>query len=472
MLFSSYEFMLFFLPIVLTGYFLVGPRVGKTIAHLWLVLASLVFYGWFNPAYLWIILSSVIVNYAVVRLIERCRIGGHARRAVFTLGILFNLGLIGYYKYADFLIENSNALLRTEFPALHILLPLGISFFTFQQISCVVDAYKGVALANLSFVNYALFVTFFPQLVAGPIVHHQEMMPQFDRPDSMKPTWPHLACGLHILSIGLFKKLVIADQLAVWATRGFSSADQLTFIQAWFVALAYMMQLYFDFSGYCDMALGIGKMFNIHLPINFNSPYRATSIRDFWLRWHITLGRFLSHYVYKPLGGSRGGTFRTCLNLLLTFLISGLWHGAGWTYVLFGGLHGVVLVIHRLWNGLGFSMHRRLGRALTFLFFMVSLVLFRADSVGAAMRIWRGLVSFSTIMSEHGIREIVRPGFTVRGSVILLAVLIVVCLTCKNAAKRSVTFRPTRLRLAETILFLTWSILTMSRISPFIYFNF
>jgi len=464
--------MLFFLPIVLAGYFLLAPRAGKDAAHFWLVLASLVFYGWFNPSYLWIILSSVVVNYLAVRLIERQPAGGRIRKVFFAWGILFNLGLIGYYKYTDFLLANCNALLKTDFPALRILLPLGISFFTFQQISCLVDAYKGIRLANLSFINYTLFVTFFPQLVAGPIVHHQEMMPQFDRPDAGKPNSHHLAGGLHILAIGLFKKLVIADQVAVWATRGFSSPDPLTFTQAWFVALAYMMQIYFDFSGYCDMALGIGKMFNIHLPVNFNSPYRAVNIKDFWLRWHITLGRFLSHYVYLPLGGSRKGLFRTNLNLLLTFFVSGLWHGAGWTYVLFGCMHGIAMVVHRLWNHFGFSMHRRLGRALTFLFFMTSLVLFRADCVNTALRIWGGMLDFSSILSPHGIRDIVKPGFSVRGSVLLLVALTVVCLTCKNAARRSVTFRPTRLRLAETVLFLTWSVLTMSRISPFIYFNF
>ncbi len=471
MLFSSYEFMLFFLPVVLAGYFLLGRLSGRVVAHLWLTAASLVFYGWFNPAYLWIILSSIVANYWFVRAIERQPRGGAARKAVFTLGILFNLSLIGYYKYADFLLANCNALLKTDFPALHILLPLGISFFTFQQISCVVDAYKGVRLVNLSFVNYTLFVTFFPQLVAGPIVHHQEMMPQFEKPESLKPNWLHLSCGLHLLSIGLFKKLVIADQVAIWATRGFGFSGELTFFQAWFTALAYMMQLYFDFSGYCDMALGLGKMFNIHLPINFNSPYRATDIRDFWQRWHITLGRFLSHYVYYPLGGSRYGSFRTCLNLLITFFVSGLWHGAGWTYVIWGCMHGAALVIHRLWNEFGFSMHRRLGRALTFLFFMLTLVLFRASSVEAAVRIWSSMVDFSN-MDYGTIRELVRPDFSTNGSLLLLVALTAVCLTFKNAAKRSVTFRPTRLRLAETALFLTWSILCMARISPFIYFNF
>lgn len=471
MLFSSYEFMLFFLPAVLAGYFLMGRVAGKMAAHFWLVAASLLFYGWFKPWYLWIILSSVVVNYAFVWKIERLPAGGSLRRALFALGILFNVALIGYYKYADFLLANCNALLKTDFPALHVLLPLGISFFTFQQISCVVDAYKGVRLANLGFVNYALFVTFFPQLVAGPIVHHQEMMPQFDRPESLKPNWAHLSCGLHLLAVGLFKKLVIADQVAIWASRGFDCPDPLTFFQAWFVALAYMMQLYFDFSGYCDMAMGLGKMFNINLPINFNSPYRATDIQDFWQRWHITLGRFMSHYVYFPLGGSRHGLFRTCLNLMITFLVSGLWHGAGWTYVLWGGLHGIALVAHRLWNAVGFSMHRRLGRALTFLFFLLSLVLFRSSTVGRAVKMWHSMFDFSN-MNYETIRELVRPDFSLHASILLIVALTVICLTCKNAVKLSISFRPTWVRLAETVLFLTWSILTMARISPFIYFNF
>lgn len=471
MLFSSYECLLFFLPIVWAGYFLLGRLTEKVVAHLWLVVASLIFYGWFNPSYLWIILASVFVNYAFIRAIESLCAGSHARKIVFTLGILFNVGLIGYYKYADFLIFNCNALLKTDFPMLHILLPLGISFFTFQQISCVVDAYKGVKLANLSFVNYILFVTFFPQLVAGPIVHHQEMMPQFDKPESLTPNWRHMTCGLHLIAIGLFKKLVIADQVAIWATRGFEQAGFLTFFQAWFVMLSYMMQLYFDFSGYCDMALGLGKMFNINLPINFNSPYRATDIRDFWMRWHMTLGRFMSHYVYYPLGGSRHGSFRTCVNLLLTFLVSGLWHGASWTFVTFGALHGVAMVLHRIWKGYGFCMHRRLGRAITFLFFILSLVLVRSNSMGTAFKIWHDLFNFAN-MNYHEIREIVRPGFSTHSGIILVVGLVVVCLTCKNAAQKSFTFRPTVAQLAGTILLLVWSILTMARISPFIYFNF
>jgi len=471
MLFSSYECLLFFLPIVWTGYFLLGRLTGKVVAHLWLVAASLVFYGWFNPSYLWIILSSVFLNYAFIRTTERLQAGSHARKFVFVLGILFNIGLIGYYKYADFLIFNCNAVLKTDFPALHILLPLGISFFTFQQISCLVDAYKGVKLANLSFVNYFLFVTFFPQLVAGPIVHHQEMMPQFDKPESLTPNWRHLSCGLHLVAIGLFKKLVIADQVAIWATRGFEQAGLLTFFQAWFVMLSYMMQLYFDFSGYCDMALGLGKMFNINLPINFNSPYQATDIRDFWMRWHITLGRFMSHYVYYPLGGSRHGAVRTCVNLLLTFLVSGLWHGASWTFVTFGALHGVAMVIHRIWKGCGLCMHRRLGRAITFVFFILSLVLVRSTTMDVALKMWRDLFGFSN-MNYHEIREIVRPGFSTHSGIILIVGLVVVCLMCKNAAQKSFTFRPTKAKLAATVLLLTWSILTMSRISPFIYFNF
>lgn len=471
MLFSSYEFVLFFLPTVLVGFFATGRLWGHQTANIWLVAASLFFYGWFNPAYLWIILLSMAVNFMCLHGMASCRRSHPLRTVIYAFGVLFNIGLIGYYKYCDFFITNCNALLKTELPLLHLLLPLGISFFTFQQISYLVDVFRGACVEKPQLIDYMLFVTFFPQLVAGPIVHHHEMMPQFGKAETFRPDWTHIAAGLHLFSIGLFKKLVLADQVAIWATRGFDQLQELTFFQAWFVALSYAMQIYLDFSGYCDMAIGLARLFNIRLPVNFNSPYQAVNIRDFWHRWHITLGRFMSHYVYQPLGGSKGGLTHTCLTLMATFLVSGLWHGAGWTFVLWGGIHGGAMIVQRVWSAGPFKMPRPLAQTLTFLFVVLAWVVFRARDLPSALKVWRGLFSPADLRFGS-ISVIVTPGFSVGEATVFLAALIVLCLMFKNAVQRHHTFRPNRLNLYETVILFVFSVLSMARISPFIYFNF
>jgi D-alanyl-lipoteichoic acid acyltransferase DltB (MBOAT superfamily) len=269
-----------------------------------------------------------------------------SKKLLFQIGILFNISLLAYYKYMDFFIENTNILLNTNIELIHLALPLAISFFTLQQVAFLVDSYEGL-VEEKDFLDYAIFVSFFPQLIAGPIVHHAEMMPQFSSKWNMLKNYKNISAGLFIFSIGLFKKVVIADQFAQWANAGFNNAQVLNLLEAWATSLSYTFQMYFDFSGYTDMAIGAALLFNIKLPINFNSPYKATSIQDFWRRWHITLSRFLRDYIYIPLGGNRRGEFRTYSNLMVTFLLGGLWHGAGWTFVFWGFLHGVALVLHR-----------------------------------------------------------------------------------------------------------------------------
>jgi len=296
-------------------------------------------------------------------------------------------------------------------------------------------------------------------------------MPQFTHDETLRPNANNLASGLYLFPIGLAKKVIIADQVAVWATRGFDQIPELTFFQAWFTALAYTFQIYFDFSGYCDMAMGLAKMFNINLPVNFDSPYQAVNIRDFWHKWHMTLGRFLAHYVYFPLGGSKGGALRTCLNLEVTFLISGLWHGAGWTFICWGGLHGIALVTHRVWSACGFRMSPMAGRLVTFLFVVVSWVVFRAQTWAGALKVWRGMVSWPDFDGQ-AISVIVKPGFSAGESLFIMTALLAGCLLCRNAVDRFHRFRPTRWAWSETAAFLIVSILLMSRISPFIYFNF
>jgi D-alanyl-lipoteichoic acid acyltransferase DltB (MBOAT superfamily) len=379
MLFNSYEFIFAFLPIVFFIYFYLNSKRLVVGAKGFLVFASLFFYSWWNILYLPLILSSMLFNYIMGNSLNKSedKIKSFSRKSLLIFGIVANLSLLGYFKYADFFIENFNLALDGSIPLFHLALPLAISFFTFQQIAYLVDSYRKET-KEYDFLNYALFVTFFPQLIAGPIVHHKEMMPQFASKWNMVKRYKNIALGLFIFSIGLFKKVVIADTFAVWATAGFDTADTLNLIEAWATSLSYTFQLYFDFSGYTDMAIGIALLFNIKLPINFNSPYKALNIQDFWRRWHITLSRFLRDYVYIPLGGNKKGSFRTYSNLLATFVIGGLWHGAGWTFVFWGFLHGMALVIHRVWSNLGFKMWTWLAWLITFNFVNIAWIFFRA----------------------------------------------------------------------------------------------
>ena len=367
-----------------------------------LVFASLFFYSWWNIAYLPIILSSLLFNYVIGNsLNENFKKVQVHKKALLAFGIAANVALLGYFKYTDFLIENTNLAFDTSIPLLHLALPLAISFFTFQQIAYLVDSYRDET-AEYDFLNYALFVTFFPQLIAGPIVHHSEMMPQFASRWNLVKNYKNIALGLFIFSIGLFKKVVIADSFAVWATAGFDAATTLSLFEAWATSLSYTFQLYFDFSGYTDMAIGAALLFNIRLPINFNSPYKALDIQDFWRRWHITLSRFLRDYIYIPLGGNRKGSFRTYTNLLATFIIGGIWHGAGWTFVFWGFLHGMALVIHRFWKSIGMTMPKILAWFITFNFINIAWVFFRAKEWDDAVKILKGMftISFTNTTSD------------------------------------------------------------------------
>lgn len=405
MLFNSFIFIFFFLPIALAVFFQIGGRGHHRVAIAWLVGASLFFYAWWNPAYLGLILASMLFNYALGISLGNHETAGHwSAKTVLTLGIVINLGLLGYYKYANFFVANLNLAVGTNFHIEHIILPLAISFFTFQQIAYLVDAFRGET-REYNFLHYCLFVTFFPQLIAGPIVHHREMLPQFANPAIYRLNNKHLAIGITIFTIGLFKKVIVADNVAEFSTPVFDAAfrgQAIGFFEAWTGALAYTFQLYFDFSGYADMAIGIARMFGVLLPLNFDSPYKAVNIVEFWRRWHMTLSRFLRDYLYVPLGGSRKGNTRRYVNLMTTMLLGGLWHGAGWTFVVWGGLHGLYLVINHAWHALRRSLGfdpdhstnwgRGIARATTFLAVLVSWVFFRAESFNAATAILKGMV--------------------------------------------------------------------------------
>ena len=406
MLFNSYEFLLLYLPITAIGYFLLAHMRHRAAAA-WLALASVFFYGWWNSTYVLLLLGSILFNYLAGLAIIRTE--GPVRKQVLSLAVAANLGLLGYYKYANFFVATAAGLFGTNSPALNIVLPLGISFFTFTQIAYLVDVYRGIA-KEANFIHYALFVTYFPHLIAGPVLHHKEMMPQFADSATYQARIDNFTVGLTLFFFGLAKKVILADGIAPYAADVFKAAhmgEAPLLFQAWGAALAYTFQLYFDFSGYSDMAIGLSRIFGVKLPLNFDSPYKARNIIDFWRRWHMTLSRFLRDYLYVPLGGNRKGAARRHLNLMTTMLLGGLWHGAGWTFVVWGGLHGIYLVINHAWHwlkaGLGLAgkketfLARLGGCALTFLAVVVGWVFFRAESLSAALTILAGMAGLNGV---------------------------------------------------------------------------
>jgi len=484
LLFNSYEFIFFFLPVTFFLYFYLNTKHLTEAGKALLVLASLFFYAWWNVKYLPLILVSMLVNYAIGRELSshNRKKRSYSSKKLLAAGIAFNLGLLGYFKYMDFFIINVNRVLDTQIPLLHLALPLAISFYTFQQISYLVDSYREET-KEYDFLNYALFVTFFPQLIAGPIVHHAEMMPQFAKLRNKVKNYYNIALGLFVFSMGLFKKVVIADSFAVWATQGFDVAKELNMLEAWVTSLSYTFQLYFDFSGYTDMAIGAALLFNIKLPINFYSPYKAVSIQDFWRRWHMTLSRFLKDYLYIPLGGNRKGTLRTYLNLFITFLLGGIWHGAGWTFVFWGILHGAALVIHRFWQQMGMKMPKILGWFITFNFINIAWVFFRANTFHDALKVLKGMffgkfiypggLPFADVLKGWGavvgkwsypfLKEPMIGYWLVAGFAVVLLL--------PNSMQWKERFKTNSFYLLLTILFFM-SVFFLYRKSEFIYFNF
>nr|WP_233410699.1 MBOAT family O-acyltransferase [Rugamonas sp. CCM 8940] len=404
-MFNSFSFLLLYLPAVLAGYFLLGRLgrlggLGGRWPAAWLALASLFFYGFWDWRYLPLLLGSIICNFAAARAIGAAPGAGRKRRLV--LAVAANLLLLAYYKYANFFIDSAQAL-GADWRDWNIVLPIGISFFTFTQIAFLVDCYHG-QVREYRFIHYVLFVSYFPHLIAGPVLHHKEMMPQFADPALVRPQASHFAVGLSIFVIGLAKKILLADQLSPLVGPVFASGAQPALLEAWIGALAYTFQLYFDFSGYSDMAIGLSRLFGVKLPLNFNSPYQSADIGEFWRRWHMTLSRFLRDYLYIPLGGNRGGAKRRCRNLMLTMLLGGLWHGAGWTFVVWGGMHGVYLVLHQGWRRLaGARPANWRGGALTFLAVMLAWVVFRAPDLHTAGNILAALVGGNGVGLPHGL---------------------------------------------------------------------
>ena len=457
MLFPTFTFMLFFFPLTAIVYFLLG-RKNTAASQLFLVLASIVFYSWFHWSYSLLLIGSIFVNHFFAQWLYK-----NNSKLILTAGILCNVLALGYFKYYDFFVENINAALGTSFHLKHILLPLGISFFTFQQISFLQLVYSRQLAKRYNLLTYSLFVCFFPQLIAGPIVLPDEMMSQFDKKENLIPNAGNIAAGLYAFALGLGKKILLADFFAEIADAGFAGISG-NFFESWQTALAYTFQIYFDFSGYCDMAIGIAMVFNIFLPQNFSAPYRADNITDFWRKWHMTLGRFLMTTIYIPLGGNRKGTIRTYFNLLITFFISGLWHGASWLFVLWGVLHGLALVIQRVWNKfLGLKMHKVPAGGLTFLFVLLTWVLFRAKDMSEAAALYKAMFvpSSMSLANQFDLR-----------TVLLFVIGAFIVLFLKPVADMEEKFKPTVVNAILTITLLVVSVFFFVKYSPFIYFNF
>ncbi|MDJ1484272.1 MBOAT family O-acyltransferase [Cytophagaceae bacterium YF14B1] len=395
MLFNSFEFLAFFLPITLTVYFLLNNYGFDKPGKVWLLVCSLFFYAWWKPIFLLLICTSMVINYFAGQKLNYIE-NPKTRKIFYITCLLGNLSVLLYYKYTNFIIDNVNLLLTEDIVIDKIALPLAISFFTFQKFAYITDSYKGET-KGYDFLNFCLFVAFFPQLIAGPIVHHKDIMPQFQDESKKRFNTENFLKGLYIFLLGLIKKIAIADTFAIVANAGYGDATHLSFADSWITSIAYAVQLYFDFSGYSDMAIGAGLLFNITLPINFNSPYKATNLQDFWRRWHITLGNFLREYIYIPLGGNRKGELLTLNNLMITFLVGGIWHGANWTFLIWGFMHGFGLVVHRLWQKTKISIPDSVGLLITLLYVNFAWVFFRATSVGDALAVLKSMIGIGSV---------------------------------------------------------------------------
>lgn len=477
MIFSTYIFTFVFLPIVLILYFGMSHYVSRRTQHLFLILASLVFYGYNNISYVGLILVSIVANYISAMGVQKAA-DPKRKKIIFIIGILFNVCLLGYYKYYNFFIENINIAFDTHFVLKHIILPLGISFFTFQQIAFLISVNKKEQTVP-GVVDYLLFITFFPQLVAGPIVFSQDVMYQYQNDKNRFFDINNFSQGLFIFIIGLFKKAVIADTLNIFVSNAFFDPASLSFGGAWLGSLAYTFQIFFDFSGYSDMAIGLAKMMNINLPVNFYSPYKSKSITEFWKRWHITLGRSLFVLIYIPLGGNRKGLARTCFNLFAVFFVSGLWHGAAWTFIIWGVLHGIVRVFEKLCDKKLDKIPSLIRIMFTFLFVSSAWVLFRAQDMPEALTMLKTMylpqhisfdgiqhLAFNTNLSYPSLVNII---FVV-GCVLIAAMLVFI--PSKNSIDLYNEFKPKPVVAVIMAVLFTIATVHFSKVGAFIYFNF
>ena len=458
MLFNSFEFIFLFLPLTLFIFYLLVNFQQHRSAVITLIVMSLIFYSYWNYRYAFLIIASILMNHLTGRALGRT-----GSKKILALGVSLNLLILGYYKYCNFFIDNINQLFQINAPSLNIFLPLAISFFTFTQIAYLVDVYKKPSI-RYDLANYSLFVLFFPHLIAGPIVYHRELIPQFKDPQTFRVNYLNISAGMLLFFIGLFKKVIVADYFSPHVTAVFDVATNPTFIEAWAGALAYTMQIYFDFSGYTDMALGLALLFNIRMPQNFNSPYQADSIIDFWRRWHMTLSRFLRDYLYIPLGGNRLGTPRKYMNLMITMLLGGLWHGAEWTFVVWGGLHGLYLCVNHQARAMQIKVNRLAARALTFTGVVVAWIFFRAQDMDTALGILAGCAGLNGLD--------LTPEHATKAGVLFILLALAAVNMLPNSMQLAQSLRPAFRWLAFMVLLAAVSLTMLNNPSEFLYFQF
>ena len=483
MVFSSCIFLFFFLPIVSFVYWLCPNLKGKNAI---LILASLLFYAFGEPVYILLMIGSILVNYALARLIASGRRG---TKGILAFTVVFNIGMLVVFKYSALFVETAGRLLGIELPVPDIALPIGISFYTFQALSYCIDVYRDKSIVQKNVWKLMLYISFFPQLIAGPIVYHDELIPQLRARENHRIQYGNLCRGMYAFALGMAKKVLAADTLSKVVTIGYDNVGALNSISTILVMLCYSLQIYFDFSGYCDMAYGIGYMFNVELPVNFNSPYKAASVREFWDRWHMTLTRFFTKYVYIPLGGSRKGKARTYLNVMAVFLVSGIWHGANWTFILWGIVNGLGSLYDRLFDRILQKIPRAIRIAVTFCFCTIAWSMFRAESVGQGLQMIGNLARYGDGKLYGGITESFNQVIEVRllgrlglrpvilacpwvMPVVFAAVLVLACLLLRNTQEKVHDGRYGAWRVAVTVVLLIWSILSLSEVSEFLYFNF
>ena len=524
MLFNSYIFILAFMPVMIIGYFFLNSKGAYKAALGFLTLMSFVFTAWLNVFYLVVLIPAILINYLLGRKIseavhrgtgpsEESQSGGiqgngiqgsgihgsgqqgsQSGKLLLILGLVLNIGALFAFKYVNFFSDTINVIFKTNIPLLKIILPLGISFYTFSQISYLVDCYRNQC-DKYTLLEYAAYVSYFPKFIQGPITFSDAIISQFRDDSKKKVQYENLSVGLYMFALGLGKKVLLADVLSLIVDAGYNNAERICGLGAIIAVIAYSLQIYFDFSGYCDIAAGVSKMLNIELPMNFNSPYKAVSVSDFWSRWHMTLTGFFTKYLYIPMGGNRKGNLRTCLNVMIVFLVSGLWHGANITFVLWGALHGIFMVFERLTNIKTHSNPKGIIKALrktvTFIIVTVLWSLFRADSIGQFATLWsrvfRGsffeegvnpdMVNSLNEVIEIQILNKVTPGFLAGKfpGMFVIAMLIlglVICFVPKNVNEKAEKFSPTGMRMLLTVGLMIWCILSMGTITTFIYSNF
>lgn len=486
MYFNSYIFILVFLPVVLCGYYLINKTNRYWLGQMWLVAASMIFIGYLNPWYAIFTVFCVCVGYLF--LLCATSADKRIRTPGFIIGIFFHIGNLLYFKYCNFFVENINILLVDKIPLRDILLPIGISFYTFQQIAYLVDCYRDPK-AKPTPLEYALYISFFPQFLQGPILLHEDMLPALRDPENKHFSAEHLAKGMYAFARGLGKKVLLADNIAYLVNVGYGNISELNTFSAFFIIVAYSLQLYFDFSGYCDMAVGLGEMFQIYMPDNFNSPYKAVSVADIWDRWHITLTRFFTKYVYIPLGGNRKGVFRMYLNVFFVFFISGLWHGAAWTFVVWGILHGIAMVISKVLQRSHIVFPKIIGWLITFLFWVFSFAIFRASSLEQAKALFHQFMNggmgrlhpmFAETLEKQMevsiLQKIDLIGILDRYPelpvILLVSCSLIGCLCMQNTREKLQNFRCTYGKLFTTVILIFVSLLSFTGVNVFLYSNF